>query len=257
MVVDYFHVTACKRQHLHRVMRHVPEGSRTLYVFGAIERKITQINGSQSYFIADSTHGVPRQCHEVPIRLHRGNTFALPSNVIHTGGCVPFDQPKDTCRTIFFSGISTHDVTYRFMCGVATLFWAKQSRDESKEPSVGSIDGCHAKNAVGAYLSSGHRKLFAKHIGDLCRRCNAPSPEQPIPAASPPPTNPTLFPLRRPATCLAAARLLLPFCCPNRCPQCPTSRPLRQHPNWRIANCETCPMPRSYFCPPRRLILSL
>ena len=104
VVANYVGVTGYTRQHLHRDMRHVPVGSRTLSVFGAIERDITQVDGSHSYFIADSTHGLPQPWHEVPIRLQ------------------------------------------------------------------------------------------SKHIGDLCPRCNAPSPEDPTPAAIPPPTTPTPLP---------------------------------------------------------------
>ena len=129
VVADYVGVTEYQRQHLHWDMQRVSVGSCTLSVFGAIERDITPVDGLQSYFIAGSTHGLPRPWHEVPIRLHRGNAFALPSNVFHASGCVPFDQPKDSRRTISFFGISRHDVTYRFTCGVATPFWAKQSRD--------------------------------------------------------------------------------------------------------------------------------
>ena len=46
VVADYVGVTGYKRQHLHRDMRHVPVGSRTLPVFGHIEWDITQVHGS-------------------------------------------------------------------------------------------------------------------------------------------------------------------------------------------------------------------
>ena len=127
VVADYVGVTGYKRQHVHQDMRHVPLGSRTVSVFGAIARDITQVDESESYFIAESTHGLPQPWHAVPIRLHKGNAFVLPSNVVHASGCVPFDQPKDSRRTIFFFGISTDDVTYRFTCGLAIPFWATQS----------------------------------------------------------------------------------------------------------------------------------
>ena len=91
VVAHYVGVTGYKRQHAHRDMRHVPLGSRTVSVFGAIERDITQVDGSESYFIAESTHGLPRPWHAVPIRLHKGNAFVLLSNVVRAGGCVPFD----------------------------------------------------------------------------------------------------------------------------------------------------------------------
>ena len=61
VVADY---VGYKQQHLHRDTQYVPVGSHTLSVFGAIERVITQFDGSQSYFIADSTHGLPQPWHE-------------------------------------------------------------------------------------------------------------------------------------------------------------------------------------------------
>ena len=111
-----------------------------------------------------------------------------------TPAVVPFDQPKDSRRTIFFFGITAHDVTYRFTCAVATPFLTKQSRHQSKEPCACNIDGCRTKNAVGVCLSCGQSKLCAKHIGDLCPRCSALSPEDPTPGAIPAPTTPTPFP---------------------------------------------------------------
>ena len=133
VVADYVGVARYKRQYVHQVMRHVPLGSCTVSVFGALQRDITQVHGSESHFIAESRHGLPRPWHAVPIRLHKGNAFALPSNVVHAGGCVPFVQPKDSRRTIFFFDISTGDVTYRFTCGFAVPFWATQSTGP-KEP---------------------------------------------------------------------------------------------------------------------------
>ena len=67
VVADCVGVTPYKRQHLHRDMRHVPVGSRTLSVFGAIEGDITQVDGPHRYFIADSTHGRGMGCPSVCI----------------------------------------------------------------------------------------------------------------------------------------------------------------------------------------------
>ena len=66
-----------------------------------------------------------------------------------------FNQPTGFRTTIVWSGIATHDVMDRLTCGVASPFWAKLSRDKSKEPGGRCIDGCCAKDAVAGRVSRG------------------------------------------------------------------------------------------------------
>ena len=142
LVAEYLGISGHTRQHVHRDMRQVPLDNRTLFVFGAIERDVTQVDGSESYFIAESTHGFPWPWHAVPIHLHKGNALVLPSNAVHAHGCVPFDQPKDSHQTTFFFGMSSSDVTYRFTCGVAIPFWATQSTSPKEQHGWVSSQDC-------------------------------------------------------------------------------------------------------------------
>ena len=81
VVADYVGVTGYKRQHVHRDMRHVPLGSCTIYVFGAIKRDITQNDASESYFMAESTHGNGMQsafaCTKATLSCCRATSFTL------------------------------------------------------------------------------------------------------------------------------------------------------------------------------------
>ena len=163
-----------ERQSVHRNMRKILGGPRTLTIFFAENYGLVANDGTNTIILPGSSAQpwVP-----LSIDLRHGNFFLLYSDLIHDGGVVHLLLPSDSWRKVGFLELANFPITYQFTQGIRVPFGAlEKHRLEFTKHCCAMPKG--RKNPTDKCFVCKTNPLCKNHAARVCPACETLKPRQ-------------------------------------------------------------------------------